>query len=126
LKSPVCWVVKEQMLRSDTGSTPMDYGHAMEFGEIEFITTHDMPLHPRSQVQDAWDQAVVEFARRYDSQRDYIVCTGQPIAILTIGYALGRAGKWPRFLVWRREENRYRVVQFNGDRIDTSIDLMSE
>jgi len=42
------------------------------------------------------------------------VTTGQPTAIFAVGWALGRAGKVPRFLVWRREENRYRVLHFDG------------
>lgn len=120
MKKPICWVVKEQMLRGvgDSGSAPVDYTPAMSHGEIEFITTHDMPMYGRSAVQDAWNDDVQRFVTAYDSQQDYIICTGQPMAILTIGYALGRAGKWPRFLVWRREENKYRVVHFDGTAID--------
>jgi len=121
MKKPVVWIIKEQMLRSDIGPVPMDYVSAMEFGEIEFITMHDMPMYGRSSVQDVWNQAVIDFVKKYDSQTDFIITTGQPMAILTVGYALGCAGKWPRFLVWRREENKYRVVNFDGTKIDDAV-----
>jgi len=118
MKRPICFIIKEQMLRGDNGPSPVDYAPAMDFGEIEFITMHDMPMYGRSSVQEVWEQDVIGFVTKYDPQTDYIICTGQPMAILAVGYALGVAGKWPRFLVWRREENRYRVVNFDGTQID--------
>ena len=117
MKKPICWVVKEQMLRGvgDSGSAPVDYTPAMNYGDIEFITTHDMPLYGRSSVQEAWTDDVQRFVTLFNPLDDYIITTGQPMAILCVGYALGVVGKKPRFLVWRREENRYRVVHFDAD-----------
>lgn len=108
------FVIKEQVIRGDTGPTAMDYSAAMQYGELDFVTTHDMPLYGKSSVQDAWDKDVHRFVREYDSAHDFVVTTGQPTAIFSAGWALGAAGKIPRFLVWRREESRYRVVNFNG------------
>jgi len=108
------WIIKEQTIRGDTGPIVMDYSAAMEFGELEFITNHDMPLYGRSSVQDMWNKDVHRFVREYDPATDFVVTTGQPTAIFATGWALGAAQKAPRFLVWRREENRYRVVNFDG------------
>lgn len=108
------WVIKEQVMRGDTGPIVMDYSPAMEFGDLEFVTTHDMPLYHKSSVQDAWDKDVHRFIREYNETDDYIVTTGQPTAIFAVGWALGAVLKNPRFLVWRREEGRYRIVNFSG------------
>jgi hypothetical protein len=107
------WIVKEQMLRNEIGTVPMDYSPAMQWGDIEFITMHDMPMYVRSSVQEAWNQDVLKFAEQYDQQKDYIITTGQPMAIFCVGWVLGFERKIPRFLVWRREENKYRVVNFD-------------
>lgn len=114
INTPTIWVVKEQVIRGDTGPIVMNYSAAMEFGELEFITTHDMPLYGKSWVQDSWNDDVYGFVERYNELTDYIITTGQPTAIFMVGWALGVARKVPRFLVWRREENRYRVVNFDG------------
>lgn len=111
---PKVWIIKEQVIRGDTGPIVMDYSAAMEFGELEFITTHDMPLYGKSSVQEMWNADVQRFVAAYDEYTDYIVTTGQPTAIFTVGWILGVARKVPRFLVWRREEGRYRVVNFDG------------
>lgn len=108
------WIIKEQVIRGDTGPIVMDYSAAMQFGELEFITTHDMPLYGRSSVQDMWNEDVQRFVEQYDEFEDYVVTTGQPTAIFAVGWALGVAQKTPRFLVWRREEGKYRVVNFDG------------
>lgn len=108
------YIIKEQVIRGDTGPIVMDYSAAMEFGDLEFVTTHDMPLYNKSSVQEMWNQDVARFVEAYDDRTDYVVTTGQPIAIFAIGWALGAAQKTPRFLVWRREEGRYRVVNFDG------------
>lgn len=107
------WIIKEQVMRGDTGPIVMDYSAAMEFGELEFITSHDMPLYGKSSVQGVWNKDVLRFVEEYDEYADYIVTTGQPTAIFTIGWALGLTEKIPRFLVWRREEGRYRVGSFD-------------
>lgn len=110
MNNPVVYICKEQMIRSEIGPVPMDFTPAMEFGDIEFITTHDIPLYAKSNVQRSWDADVEKFVENYDDTRDFIITTGQPTAIFAIGHRLGVAGKTPRFLVWRREENRYRPV----------------
>jgi hypothetical protein len=112
MKNPTVFVVKEQVVRSEVGAIPMDYSPAMQFGDLEFITSHDMPLYGRSGLMDGWNEDVARFVEKYDPFNDFIITTGQPAAIFAVGWALGRAGKTPRFLVWRREENRYRVVNF--------------
>jgi len=109
--NPIVWVIKEQMVRNDLGSNPMDYSPAMAYGEIEFITRTDMPLHPKSQVQLNWDEDVQKFAGKYDPEVDFIIATGQPTAIFAVGHALGLLNKTPRYLVWRREDNHYRVLE---------------
>ena len=112
---PKIFIVKEQMIRGETGPIPMDYTPAMEYGDIEFITTHDLPMYGRSSVLDAWMEDVARFCRIYDPAHDFIVTTGQPMAIFMIGWMLARFNKTPHFLVWRREENRYRAVHFTDD-----------
>lgn len=105
------WVVKEQIVRGDTGATVvMDYSKAEEYGELEFITSHDMPLYGKSQWQEIWNKSAKQFALAYNPNTDYIVTTGQPTAIFTVGWVLGLVGKTPRFLVWRREEGRYKAL----------------
>lgn len=121
MSNPIVWVIKEQMRRTDIGSEAFDYSPAMAFGDIEFITRHDMPLYGKSQVQEFWNRDVEAFAKKYGEQRDYIICTGQPMAILAVGYALGLENKCPRFLVWRREENKYRVVNFDSEFSHASV-----
>ena len=110
MKRPTVWIIKEQSVRSSTGSEVMDYSPAMAYGEIEFITHQDMPLYPRSSVLMNWDLDVAAFVRQYEPLTDFIITTGQPTAIFAVGHQLGLAGKSPRYLVWRREENRYRVL----------------
>lgn len=106
--TPTVWVCKEQV----SNGNAMDYSPATAYGELEFITQFDIPLHRAigSTIALRWDGDVEKFVRLYQEDRDFIICTGQPTAIFAIGWALGRMEKLPRFLVWRREENRYRVL----------------
>ena len=108
MKRPVCWVIKEQI---NGGSNAMDYSPAMIYGDIEFVTRSDIPLHPGSSIQERWALDVIKFTEKYDPTRDFIITTGSPTAIFAVGHALGAVGKTPRYLVWRREENRYRVLE---------------
>lgn len=110
-RKPVVWIVKEQLLRDATGSSAMDYSPAMRYGDLQFITRRDIPMHPGSAVRETWGADVLRFVRDYDQAHDYIIPTGQPVAIFAVGCALGIAGKSPRFLVWRREDNAYRVLE---------------
>jgi hypothetical protein len=103
---PIVWVVKEQVSQGNA----MDYSPAIIYGDIRFITRSDMPLHPNSSVQSVWSGNVARFVEEYDESRDFIITTGQPTAIFATGHALGLARKVPRYLVWRREDNRYRVL----------------
>lgn len=121
MSNPIVYIIKEQMIRGEIHPIPMDYSPAMVFGDIEFITHHDMPLYGKSQVQEFWNRDVANFAKKYDEQHDYIICTGQPMAILAVGYALGLEDKCPRFLVWRREENKYRIVNFDSEFSHASV-----
>lgn len=121
MKTPTVWIIKEQMIRGEIHPIPMDYTPAMQFGDIEFITKHDMPMYGKSQVQEFWNRDVVDFVKKYDPLDDYIITTGQPMAICAVGFALGQAGKCPRFLVWKREEGRYRAVNFDSTFVHDSI-----
>lgn len=107
---PTVYVIKEQQIRTDSGSVPMDYSKAFTFGEVKFITRTDLPTYPGSDVRANWEKDVARFVEAYDESRDYIIPTGQPVAIFAVGHALGVAAKTPRFLVWRREEGAYQVM----------------
>ena len=111
---PKVYIIKEQMIRGETGPVVVDYSAATQFGDIEFITRFDMPMYGKSAVQEVWNADALDFAQEYDERQDYIVTTGQPVAIFAIGWVLGKFNKVPRFLVWRREEGRYRVLNFDA------------
>lgn len=106
---PTVWVIKEQVSQGNA----MDYSPAMFYGDIKFVTRSDIPLHPRSSVQLTWDNDVKTFVNEYNEDTDFIVATGQPTAIFAVGHALGLADKSPRYLVWRREDNRYKVLDLS-------------
>jgi hypothetical protein len=108
MNKPVVYVIKEQV---NGGANAFDYSPAMLYGDIEFVTRSDIPFHPGSSLTSIWAQDVIKFTEKYDPSRDFIVATGQPTAIFAVGYALGLAGKCPRYLIWRREDNRYRVLE---------------
>lgn len=104
---PIVWVIKEQVRRGDTGPEVIDYSAALQFGDLEFITKHDIPLYNGSTVGEQWVNNVAEWVQQYDDEKDYIITTGQPIAIFLTGFMLSAARKAPRFLVWRREHGAY-------------------
>jgi len=114
-RTPIVFVVKEQVIRDEVGTVPIDYSPALKFGDLQFITSHDMPLHSASSVQTNWNANVAQFVVGYDQKSDFIICTGQPMAIMTIGFLLGRAGKVPRYLVWRRQAGVYTPVEFDAE-----------
>lgn len=108
---PIVWVCREQGIRSNAGvGGVMDYTPAEAYGDLKFVTRTDIPLHPESMVRRSWMDDVNAFVEQYDPARDYVIATGRTDAICVIGYALGKAGKKPRFLVWRREDNHYRIL----------------
>lgn len=109
------WVIKEQMLRTDTGSVAMDYSPAMRYGELEFVTQFDLPTYGKGSTLKAWEEDVKRFVEKYDEMTDFIVATGQPASIFAVGAALGAARKVPRFLAWRRESSDYRPVYLDPD-----------
>lgn len=106
---PTVWVVKEQVKRDMTGSTPMDYTPAYEFGDIKFITDMDPPLHANSTVLKEWQRQVREFVSAFNFDRDYLILTGSPLAIFMVGKILGEIKSQSpiQILVWRREQGRY-------------------
>lgn len=109
MNRPTVWVVKEQASERSV----MDFSPALVYGDIKFITRNDIPLHPRSSVQMTWDNDVARFVQEYNVDTDFIIATGMPTAIFAVGHALGKIGKNPRYLVWRREENRYRTLDLS-------------
>jgi hypothetical protein len=114
-KNSLVWIIKEQMIRNGMTSAPMDYSSAMQYGDLEFVTQWDIPMHGKGQLLENWKADVNRFVVEFNPAIDFVIPTGQPLAILSIGYLLGCHGKFPRFLVWRREENRYQVLQFNPE-----------
>lgn len=110
MSKSIVWACKEQVTRNAIGITAMDYSPAESYGELRFITRTDLPLHSSSTVREVWEDDVARFATCYNPETDYIIATGQPTAIFAIGHALGLVNKTPRFLVWRREDNHYRVL----------------
>ena len=110
MRNAIVWACKEQTTRTATGPVAMDYSPAEGYGDLRFITRTDLPMHASATVREVWEEDVVDFVKQYDPARDFIITTGQPTAIFAIGWALGNAGKAPRFLVWRREDNAYRVM----------------
>lgn len=104
------WACKEQVTRGALGPVAMDYSPAESYGELRFITRTDLPFHADSTIRSVWSDDVQTFVEQYDPANDYIITTGQPAAIFAMGWALGRVQKIPRFLVWRREDNHYRVL----------------
>lgn len=107
---PIVWACKEQATRTALGATAMDYSPAEAYGELKFITRTDLPFHTNSTFFNVWCDDVQSFVEKYNPETDYIITTGQPAAIFAMGFALGRVNKTPRFLVWRREDNAYRVL----------------
>lgn len=104
------WACKEQVTRSPVGAVAMDYTPAEAYGELRFITRTDLPMHRDSTLLGVWQADVDSFVKQYNPDTDYIIATGQPSAIFAMGAALGAVGKMPRFLVWRREDNHYRLL----------------
>jgi hypothetical protein len=97
----------------------MDYTPAYEFGDVCFITEFDLPLHPRSTVTRAWIQDTDKFLNTVKSE-DFLILTGQPIAIFMIGCRLMSdvpPNRWPTLLVWRREQGKY--VTFDARQVMT-------
>ena len=111
-QNPTVFVIKEQVVRGDLGPTPMDYTPAYKFGDVQFITDFDLPLHGKGTLTLAWHKAAHHFCQVYDDSRDFIICTGQPLAIFVIGHMLGRYHKQPRILVWRPQERVYQPIEF--------------
>lgn len=107
------WACKEQVTRNGVGVAAMDYSPAECYGQLKFITRTDLPLHAESTIRDVWADDVQAFVEQYNPETDYIITTGQPTAIFAMGFALGRVNKVPRFLVWRREDNHYRVLNLS-------------
>jgi len=99
--------MKEQVKRGVNGPEAMDYTPAMRYGEIRFITDFDLPLYGTGTLTEAWWKAVHRFVKEFDEKIDFLVATGQPLAMVLIGYALGVHEFNPTFLIWRREENKY-------------------
>lgn len=114
MRKPIVWIVKEQVRRTgSSGVEAMDYTPAMKYGEIRFITQSDPPSFiTKSSVLEAWSNSVERFMEEFNPQLDFIIASGQPTAMMMVGWLIGDtlAGfdrHPPRFLLWRREENTY-------------------
>lgn len=106
---PTVWVLKEQVRSSSNGPSPLDYTPAYKFGDIRFMTDFDLPVYQGSSFAKAWHLAVDSALGDFDEERDYLVLTGAPLAIYTLGKKMADARLNPRLLVWRREQNAYTV-----------------
>lgn len=102
---PTVWVLKEQ-LRGGDARQVFDYTPAYKFGDIKFITDFDLPIHPGSSLAREWHKNVDWAIGQMDAS-DYLVLTGQPLAIYTLGAKMEAAGVSLEILVWRREQNEY-------------------
>lgn len=107
MKKPTVWVVKEQVRRDAVGPVPMDYSPAFKYGEVKFITNHDLPLHQGGTLASGWYYKVQSFITDFDEDCDWIILTGSPVAIFIVGWLTGIRQRTPRVLVWRRESNEY-------------------
>lgn len=117
---PKVYVIKEQAIKGHLGTVPMDYTPAYKYGDVVFITDFDLPLHNRGLLGEAWHKAVCAFVEQYDDARDFIITTGQPLAIFMVGHCLGMYGKRPRMLVWRPQEGRYQAVEFASGMLEVA------
>lgn len=108
-KRPTVWVLKEQVIRDSTGSRPMDYTPAYEYGDIRFITEFDPSTHEGSSIDREWRRHVAKFVDEFDPQRDSLILTGSPLAIARFGRIIGETAPLipVRVLVWKRDQNRY-------------------
>lgn len=106
MSNPTVWVLKEQMRGGDAKQV-FDYTPAMKYGELRFATDFDLPLHPNSSVRAAWFTDVNVMISEFDAERDWLILTGQPLAIFVAGQMFAALGVTPRILVWRREQNAY-------------------
>lgn len=112
---PKVWIIKEQVKRMPGGGIEaMDYTPAMKWGELHFITDTDIPHYPGSSVAKEWTKKINKFVEQYDEQNDFIVCTGQPVAMVQIGFLMGKQLVAPRYLVFRREDNAYQPLLINS------------
>ena len=105
---PTVWVLKEQVKSTTNGPVPMDYTAAYAYGNIRFITEMDLPLHPNSTVAKEWSKQVEKFMKEVNAN-DYVILTGQPLAMFLFGALCAVAEFIPNLLVWRREQSRYVV-----------------
>jgi hypothetical protein len=109
-KRPTVWVLKEQMRGGDTRA-PFDYTPAYKFGDLQFVTDFDLPIHGGSSLAREWHKNVDHCIGKMDAERDFVILTGQPLAMFTFGMKLTFSNTFPRVLVWRREQNEYVIHQ---------------
>lgn len=119
---PTVWVLKEQVISRPNGPQLMDYTPAYKYGDLRFITEFDLPLHPNSTVAGAWRKDVAKFLNEC-RPTDYLILTGQPLAIFMLGLQMGVESAafpalLPKLLIWKREQGQY--IPFNPE-IDSPI-----
>jgi hypothetical protein len=89
---------------------PFDYSPAKAYGELVFLNTKK--LAPASTgAPDTWNNDVVHSLRKelsdYISDIDYIIPTGSPSRMVTVGAVLASKGKRHRILGWDARTQRY-------------------
>lgn len=89
---------------------PFDYSPAKTYGDLVFLTSKK--LAPSSTgAPDTWNNDVVHSLRReladYVSDLDYIIPTGSPSRMVTVGAILASKGKRHKILGWDARTQRY-------------------
>lgn len=94
------WVLQENV--------HLDYAPAAEWGDVEFITRHDVSPFKRSQQAEGFESDMKKFISKYIPGTDYIILTGNPVAIVKLGMDIPRGEH--KFLKWDVRRNQYHEV----------------
>lgn len=111
--NPKVWVIKEQVRSSANGPVPLDYSAALRYGDIEFITRTDFSMIENTAVNKVVAEDIGRFIERFDNFRDYVLLTGSPLMLFALGFILNACASEVKLLVWRREEQDYRVFKID-------------
>ena len=69
----------------------LNYQPAEAFGDVSFVLAHELSGLRDGSPRDAYRFAqLVEFAKRYDPARDFVIFTGAPNLIATAAMVLAR------------------------------------
>ena len=85
-------------------------GGALKFGEIEVLQRFDLPLHqdPAPTVVELRDKL-----KDYNSEKDWVLLTGDPVLIGIVFHVIGARSKIIRCLKWDRQRTEYFPIILN-------------